>query len=115
MQVNVHEAKTNLSKLLEKIESGEKAEITIARAGKPVAKLTACPAPSKPRTLGLLDGHPDYWEAPDCWEPDHELADLAVNSPVFPPEDETAPSSPPTSALAEDPPKYDADPPSSPL
>ena len=37
MQVNVHEAKTHLSRLLKKVESGE--EITIAKAGKPVARL----------------------------------------------------------------------------
>lgn len=36
-QVNVHEAKTQLSKLLEQVEGGE--EIIIARAGKPVARL----------------------------------------------------------------------------
>lgn len=37
--VNVHEAKTNLSKLLEQVEQGE--TVVIARAGKPVAELTA--------------------------------------------------------------------------
>jgi prevent-host-death family protein len=36
-QVNVHEAKTHLSRLLERVEAGE--EIVVARAGKPVAKL----------------------------------------------------------------------------
>lgn len=35
--VNVHEAKTHLSKLLERIEAGE--TVTIARAGKPIADL----------------------------------------------------------------------------
>ena len=37
MQINVHEAKTHFSRLLSKVESGE--EITIAKAGKPVALL----------------------------------------------------------------------------
>jgi prevent-host-death family protein len=37
MQVNIHEAKTHLSRLLTRVESGE--EITIAKAGKPVARL----------------------------------------------------------------------------
>jgi len=37
MQVNIHEAKTQLSRLLGRVENGE--EITIARAGKPVARL----------------------------------------------------------------------------
>lgn len=36
-QVNIHEAKTHLSKLLRRVQKGE--EITIANAGKPVAKL----------------------------------------------------------------------------
>ncbi|HLB61282.1 MAG TPA: type II toxin-antitoxin system Phd/YefM family antitoxin [Actinomycetota bacterium] len=36
-QVNVHDAKTHLSKLLARVERGE--EIVLARAGKPVAKL----------------------------------------------------------------------------
>ena len=38
-QVNIHEAKTHLSRLLERVQSGE--EIVIAKAGKPVARLTA--------------------------------------------------------------------------
>jgi len=37
MQVNIHEAKTHLSKLLERVKGGE--EIVIAKAGKPVARL----------------------------------------------------------------------------
>lgn len=43
--VNVHEAKTHLSRLLERVERGE--EIVIARAGKPVARLV--PAEPKPK------------------------------------------------------------------
>jgi prevent-host-death family protein len=35
--VNIHEAKTHLSRLVERVESGE--EITLARAGRPVARL----------------------------------------------------------------------------
>ena len=38
--VNVHEAKTHLSRLLAQVEAGE--EVTIARNGKPVARLVAC-------------------------------------------------------------------------
>jgi prevent-host-death family protein len=38
MEVNVHEAKTHLSKLLKRVAAGE--EIIISRAGKPIAKLT---------------------------------------------------------------------------
>jgi prevent-host-death family protein len=57
--VNVHEAKTQLSKLLAEVESG--AEVTIARDGVPVAKL--CPIPRKvlPRIPGELRSFPG-WE-----------------------------------------------------
>jgi len=42
MQIyNIHEAKTNLSRLIEKITEGE--EVIIARAGKPVAKISNVP------------------------------------------------------------------------
>ena len=58
--VNVHEAKTHLSRLLESVAEGE--EIIIARAGKPVAKLV--PLKSKPRRPGGLKGkiriHSDF-------------------------------------------------------
>jgi prevent-host-death family protein len=47
--VNIHDAKTNLSKLLERVERGE--EIVIARAGKPIARL--CPMPVRPRRWRL--------------------------------------------------------------
>ena len=50
--VNVHKAKTELSRLLEAVEAGE--EVVIARAGRPVARLTALPADA--RTPGCLAG-----------------------------------------------------------
>lgn len=43
--INIHDAKTNLSRLLEAVESGE--EVVIARAGKPVAMLSAYKPPRK--------------------------------------------------------------------
>ena len=43
--VNVHEAKTNLSRLLTQVESGE--EIIIARNGKPVARLVPVQKPAR--------------------------------------------------------------------
>jgi prevent-host-death family protein len=52
--VNVHDAKTHLSRLLERAEAGE--EIVIARAGKPVARLLPY-APERPkRIFGRLRG-----------------------------------------------------------
>jgi prevent-host-death family protein len=46
MQVNIHEAKTRLSKLIQAAVNGE--EVIIAKAGKPVVKLTKVPARRKP-------------------------------------------------------------------
>lgn len=52
--VNVHAAKTNLSRLLERAEAGE--EIVIARAGKPIARLVPY-LPDRPkRVFGALKG-----------------------------------------------------------
>jgi prevent-host-death family protein len=52
--VNIHEAKTQLSKLVERAEAGH--ETVIARAGKPVAKLVPLPKAGSVRKLGALKG-----------------------------------------------------------
>ncbi|MCF8052876.1 MAG: type II toxin-antitoxin system Phd/YefM family antitoxin [Desulfobacterales bacterium] len=52
--VNVHEAKTHFSKLLERVHSGE--EIIIAKAGKPYAKLVPLGREMKERVPGIADG-----------------------------------------------------------
>jgi prevent-host-death family protein len=55
--VNMLDAKTQLSKLVQQVESGAEAEIVIARNGRPVAKLVAVEArPKPPRRLGSLAG-----------------------------------------------------------
>lgn len=57
--VNVHDAKTNLSKLIEAIVSGEESEIIIARNGKPAVRLVplaAEPAPKKRLVFGVAKG-----------------------------------------------------------
>lgn len=57
-QVNMHEAKSQLSKLVEKVEAGE--EVVIARSGKPVAKLV--PVEERyPVRLGLLEGQVEVY------------------------------------------------------
>jgi prevent-host-death family protein len=48
--VNIHEAKTNLSKLIKRVENGD--EIIIARGGSPVARLLPYAPQSGRRTLG---------------------------------------------------------------
>ena len=64
--VNIHEAKTHLSRLVERVESGE--EVVIARAGRPVARLVPIARRTTPRRLGILAGRieiaPD-WDSPD--------------------------------------------------
>ena len=63
--VNIHEAKTHLSRLVDEVYSGE--EIIIAKAGKPLAKLVALTATAKKRKLGILKGKltaPEDFDAP---------------------------------------------------
>lgn len=52
--VNIHEAKTQLSKLVDRAAKGE--PFIIARAGKPLVKVVALDAPKTPRRLGFLKG-----------------------------------------------------------
>ena len=52
MQVTVHAAKTNLSKLIDAAIAGE--EVVISNRGKPVARLTAVAKPRKPIDAALL-------------------------------------------------------------
>jgi prevent-host-death family protein len=67
-QVNVQEAKTRLSQILARAESGE--DVVIARDGKPVVRLVPVMAPP-PRPVGFVQGSvPDTFFEP---LPDHEL------------------------------------------
>ncbi len=59
--VNVHEAKTHLSRLLAAVAAGE--EVIIAKAGKPVARLVPVAAPAGARVLGMDRGR--GWIADD--------------------------------------------------
>ena len=52
--VNIHEAKTQLSKLVDGAAKGE--PFIIAKAGKPLVKVVALDAPKTPRRLGFLKG-----------------------------------------------------------
>ncbi len=52
--VNMHEAKTSLSRLVEAVEKGE--EIVLARHGRPVARLVAYKRPAPGRRLGVAEG-----------------------------------------------------------
>jgi len=52
--VNIHEAKTQLSKLIDRAVKGE--AVVIAKAGKPLVRVTALEAPKAPQRLGFLAG-----------------------------------------------------------
>jgi prevent-host-death family protein len=63
--VNVHEAKTHFSRLLDRAQAGQ--EFVIAKAGRPVARLGPLGQPGRKRRLGLLDGKfriPDDFNQP---------------------------------------------------
>jgi len=79
--VNIHQAKTELSKLLVKALAGE--EVIIAKAGKPLAKLIPIAPNKKRRIAGLAAGQ--VWMSPDFDAPmDDEWLDLFYNGPIFP-------------------------------
>jgi prevent-host-death family protein len=65
VKVNIHEAKTHLSRLLERVAIGE--EVVIAKAGKPVAKLVPIKSSRPRRKLGSAKGEfvvPDDFNEP---------------------------------------------------
>jgi prevent-host-death family protein len=91
---NIHNAKTNLSKLIEQAEAGE--EVVIARNGKPAVRLVpvAEPKPDIPRRpdglpawMGSMKG--EIWIAPDFDDYDAEIEKMFEESEIFPPNDPT--------------------------
>jgi prevent-host-death family protein len=63
--INIHEAKTHLSRLVDEVAAG--AEVIIAKAGKPMARLSPLSAPTRKKQLGLLKGKinvPDDFNSP---------------------------------------------------
>ncbi|MBC8091792.1 MAG: type II toxin-antitoxin system Phd/YefM family antitoxin [Pseudonocardia sp.] len=84
-QVNVYEAKTHLSKLLERVEAGE--EIIIARNGRPVARLVPTQRERAPRVPGGWKGR--VWMADDFDDPGGEyqaMIDEMYRNPIEPEE-----------------------------
>lgn len=91
-QVNLYEAKTQLSSLVDRAAAGE--EIVIAKNGKPMARLVAIPATRPKRDLGMAEWAkkltPEQRQklAEAALEPTPEdEIDLWYNSAIFPPED----------------------------
>lgn len=73
--VNIHEAKTHLSRLIEAVERGE--EVVIARAGKPVATLNRYVEPKRKILPPGSLGGADWWVIPDDFdEPIDDLFDV---------------------------------------
>ena len=62
-KVNIHEAKTQLSRLVDRAAKGE--SFIIAKAGKPLVKVSALDSPKKPKRLGFLKGE---IEVPDDFD-----------------------------------------------
>ena len=56
MQVNILEAKTDLSRLIRLVETGQEESVIIARYGKPVVKLTAYSDVPVDRRIGIAKG-----------------------------------------------------------
>lgn len=80
MEVNIHEAKTHFSRLLERVAMGE--EVVIAKAGTPVAKLVPLGTKPKKRILGSAKG--EFVVPDDFNDPDPDIEDLFYNGPLLP-------------------------------
>jgi len=78
--VNVHEAKTHLSRLLAQVARGH--EVVIARAGKPVARLVPIRGHDRPRPLGLDNGGVVIADDFDAPLPEHVLAGFEAEDPA---------------------------------
>ncbi len=75
--VNMHDAKSGLSRLVADLESGAESEIIIARNGKPVARLIPFEATEPaPRAIGFADS--DFEAAGGNWPQDDEAAQTAL-------------------------------------
>jgi prevent-host-death family protein len=70
--VNIHDAKTNLSKLLARVEAGE--SITIARNGTPVARLVPVQAAKRSDVFGCMSHLPPLPD--DFLDPDPEIEEM---------------------------------------
>ena len=81
--VNIFEAKTQLSKFVQMAENGE--DVVIARAGKPVARLTKLEPAKRPIRFGLLKGKIHMADDFDAPLPPEVLSEFE-DGPIFPSE-----------------------------
>jgi len=86
-QVNMHEAKTHLSKLVERVEGGE--EIVISRAGTPAAKLVPVPKTKMgKRKLGAWEGKGFQMPSDEEWAEMKRETAREFEGKIFPDEDD---------------------------
>jgi prevent-host-death family protein len=80
--VNIHEAKTHLSRLIDEATKGE--SFIIAKAGKPMVKVTPI-MERPPRRIGFMEGQ---FEVPDDFDTmfQKEIEDMFYGGPIEPPE-----------------------------
>ena len=79
MQFNIHEAKTQLSRIIERVEHGE--EVIISRAGRPVAKVVPLPTTVRRAGRGSLSGRVHRADDWDSQEVNAEIArDFGLSS-----------------------------------
>ena len=89
--VNMHQAKSQLSKLVSDVESGLQDEVIISRNGKPVARIVPLESSHTvdvSKRLGIAEGQ--YWSMSleEFNESDAEIARMIIESPLFPEEAE---------------------------
>ena len=77
--LNIHEAKTHLSRIVEEVAAGK--EIIIAKAGKPMARLCPVTGSVKKKRLGLLKGKIRVAEDFNAPLPDEVLASFEGHQP----------------------------------
>lgn len=85
--VNIHDAKTRLSRLVEMAARGE--SFIIAKAGKPMVKVVPldAPEPKARKRIGFAEG---LYNVPDDFDTmfQEEIEDMFYNGPIFPAEDD---------------------------
>ena len=80
-QVNIHEAKTHLSRIVKEVAEGGEAYV-INKAGKPMVRLVPVEEKKTPRKPGAWKGK--IWMSPDFDKADEEIAEMFESSSVFP-------------------------------
>lgn len=87
LTVNIHDAKTRLSELIARAVKGE--SFIIAKAGKPMVKVTAidAPEPRKQQRLGAMQG---MFSVPDDFDTmfQEEIEEMFYGGSIFPPEEQ---------------------------